>query len=100
MSTVIHGGTIIDASGQQQADVLIGDDGRIEAVAQNLSGDHHLDASGCIVSPGFVDLHSHLREPGQEVPKPLKPAPEVAPSAATPLWSPCPTPPQPPTALR
>jgi len=67
MSTVIHGGTIIDASGQQQADVLIGDDGRIEAVAQNLSGDHHLDASGCIVSPGFVDLHSHLREPGQEV---------------------------------
>jgi dihydroorotase len=31
-----------------------------------LDGDQNLDASGCIVAPGFVDLHVHLREPGRE----------------------------------
>jgi dihydroorotase len=35
-------------------------------VGKNLKGDIQLDASGCIVSSGFVDLHAHLREPGKE----------------------------------
>jgi len=46
--------------------VELGEDGRIAAVGTGLSGDVNLDASGCVVSPGFVDLHAHLREPGLE----------------------------------
>ena len=31
-----------------------------------VDGETVLDAAGCVVSPGFVDLHVHLREPGRE----------------------------------
>ena len=46
----------------EQADVLIGDDGKIIEVAENLeaSGAEILDASGKIVMPGLVDAHSHI----------------------------------------
>jgi dihydroorotase len=63
--TVIRGGTVLDQHGQRTADVAVAD-GRITEVGANLTGDDVLDASGCIVSPGFVDLHVHLREPGRE----------------------------------
>jgi len=66
MTLVIRGGTIIDSEGEKKADVAIGDDGLITEVSANLKGEEELDASGCIVTSGFVDLHSHLREPGQE----------------------------------
>jgi dihydroorotase len=66
MSIVIKGGRIIDATGERSGDVVIGDDGRIAAVGPDLSGDQVLDASGCVVAPGLVDLHTHLRQPGQE----------------------------------
>ncbi|MCU0272138.1 MAG: amidohydrolase family protein, partial [Acidimicrobiales bacterium] len=66
MSLVITGGLVVDQHGEREADVEIGDDGRIAAVGTNLRGDRTLDARGCVVSPGFVDLHSHLREPGNE----------------------------------
>ena len=62
----IKGGTVIDADGSRRADVVIGDDGRILAVEAGLDGDRSLDASGCVVAPGFVDLHVHLRQPGHE----------------------------------
>ena len=62
----IKGGRVIDSTGDRVADVVIGDDGTIAAVGPDLSGDRTLDAGGCVVSPGFVDLHSHLRQPGQE----------------------------------
>jgi dihydroorotase len=41
----------------------------ISGVGANLSGDgaEIFDASGMIVAPGFIDLHCHLREPGQEL---------------------------------
>ncbi len=49
-------------------DILIAD-GRIKAVGESLSADGarvvHLPAS-CVVTPGFIDMHVHLREPGQE----------------------------------
>jgi dihydroorotase len=64
-SVVIKGGRVVDATGERDADVVIVD-GRIAAVGADLSGDRTLDASGCLVGPGFVDLHSHLREPGKE----------------------------------
>lgn len=66
MSLVIRGGRVIDQKGERKIDVEIGDDGRIAAVGTGLSAEADLDASGCIVSPGFVDLHAHLRQPGQE----------------------------------
>ena len=66
MSLVLRGGTVVDSQGERVLDVAIGDDGRISSVGNDLSGDINLAASGCVVAPGFVDLHVHLREPGQE----------------------------------
>ncbi len=62
---VIRGGTVLDQAGQRGVDVAI-EDGRITDVGPQLDGDRTLDAAGCIVAPGFVDLHVHLREPGRE----------------------------------
>jgi dihydroorotase len=64
-STVLKGGDLIDAAGRRRADVLI-DEGRIVAIGDALTGDAVIDCGGCIVSPGLVDLHTHLREPGKE----------------------------------
>ncbi|CAB4742915.1 MAG: amidohydrolase family protein [Actinobacteria bacterium] len=63
--TVIKGGRIIDASGEHSADVVISE-GHIVAVGPNLDAKRVIDAAGCIVSPGLVDLHAHLRQPGKE----------------------------------
>jgi dihydroorotase len=67
----LRGGTVLDEQGERLADVLIR--GRhVVAVglgleAQVSQGANELDASGCVVAPGLVDLHTHLREPGAEV---------------------------------
>ena len=68
MNLLIQGGTVIDAGGSRRADVVV-KDGLIAEVGENLSapsGATVLEADGCMVSPGFVDLHTHLREPGGE----------------------------------
>jgi dihydroorotase len=62
---VIRGGRIVDPTGERVADVLIRG-GRVVEVGVGLAGDETLDAGGCVVTPGFVDLHVHLREPGME----------------------------------
>ena len=65
---VIHGGTVLDQHGRRDADVAI-EDGVVVAVgsvAEVGDADDIVEAHGCIVSPGFVDLHVHLREPGRE----------------------------------
>ena len=62
----ITGGTVVDASGTRLADVVIGDEGRIAAVGPDLTATETIDATGCIVAPGLVDIHTHLREPGHE----------------------------------
>ena len=64
-SVVIKGGTILNQNGELRADVRIENEIVIE-VGANLKGDVELDASGCIVTSAFVDLHAHLREPGKE----------------------------------
>jgi dihydroorotase len=64
-SIVIKGGTVINRNSQEIVDVKIEND-FVTEVGKNLKGDIQLDASGCIVSSGFVDLHAHLREPGKE----------------------------------
>jgi dihydroorotase len=65
VTLVIRGGEVVDATGRRRADVVI-DDGRVVAVGADLTGDEVLDAGGCIVAPGLVDLHTHLRQPGRE----------------------------------
>jgi dihydroorotase len=62
----LKGGDVVDETGRRRADVLVGDDGVIAAVGENLDGDRTLDCGGCVVSPGLVDLHTHLRQPGRE----------------------------------
>ena len=63
---IIAGGSVLRADGMSVADVRI-EGGRIVEVGASLTGDGpRVDASGCWVGPGLVDLHTHLREPGQE----------------------------------
>lgn len=62
---VVRGGTLVDETGERRGDVLVRD-GRIVAVEEVIeapSGATVLDAGGCVVTPGLVDLHAHLREP-------------------------------------
>src|SRR5690242_12622187 len=71
MKLLIANGYVIDPAQQVNAgrDLLI-EDGRVlnlvnrgEAAPEDV---HVIDATGLIVAPGFIDLHTHLREPGQE----------------------------------
>ncbi|MGA7756126.1 MAG: dihydroorotase [Candidatus Sulfotelmatobacter sp.] len=69
-SLLIKGGHLIDPAAKINApmDVLLRD-GRVAEVAlpNKIRGgaDEKIDARGLIVAPGFIDLHVHLREPGQ-----------------------------------
>ena len=71
MKVLLKGGRVIDPSQQldRMADLLI-DDGLVESIGQpGSAADENaevFDATGLIVSPGFIDLHVHLREPGEE----------------------------------
>lgn len=69
MGLLIKNGRVIDPSQalDRQADLLIVD-GHISAIEPGLGAGNHevLDASDRIVCPGFIDVHVHLREPGQE----------------------------------
>ncbi len=66
---VIRGGRVIDPGClDATADVVLLD-GKIAAVGPRVTappGAREIDARGKVVAPGFVDLHVHLREPGQE----------------------------------
>ena len=66
---LIRGGRVIDpgAGFDGQADVLVRE-GVVAAIGEGLSGEgvRVVEARGCIVAPGFIDLHAHLREPGFE----------------------------------
>jgi dihydroorotase len=67
---LLRGGRVIDPSRQTDgvADLLIAD-GRIAAVGHNIpapEGASVHEVKGRVVAPGLIDLHVHLREPGQE----------------------------------
>ena len=66
---LIHGGRVIDPAGgfDQTADLLISD-GVVAAIGgpahdERVDGVERLDAEGCIVAPGLIDVHVHFREP-------------------------------------
>lgn len=62
--TVIRGGRVIDPESRSEADVdVLITDGRVTRLGRELTapeGARELDARGCVVGPGFVDLHSHV----------------------------------------
>jgi dihydropyrimidinase len=64
MSTLIQNGTVVNADGQQRADVLIEGE-TIVQVRPDISPDGHtvVDATGLLVMPGGVDVHTHLDMP-------------------------------------
>ena len=67
---VLRGGRVLDPSRDidEKADVLI-IDGRIESAKGKIGSKDDaevIDCKGLIVSPGFIDVHCHLREPGRE----------------------------------
>ena len=69
-SLLIRGGHVIDPLAKADAlmDVLLRDGQVAEVAAPNKirgGADEKFDARGLIVAPGFIDLHAHLREPGQ-----------------------------------
>jgi dihydroorotase len=67
---LIRNGRVLDPSSKTDAilDVLLDGD-RISRIGRDLSEPEAeiLDAKGLLVAPGFIDLHCHLREPGQEL---------------------------------
>src|SRR5262249_32873989 len=69
MKLLIKSGRVIDpAQGRDEiVDVLVAD-GSIASIGAGLSGAaaEVVDANGLVVCPGFIDLHVHLREPGEE----------------------------------
>lgn len=69
MKLLLKGGRIINPGKafDKISDVLI-EDGKIIEIGESLSaaGAEIFDASGLVVAPGLIDLHIHLREPGQE----------------------------------
>ncbi len=71
MKLLIKGGHLIDPAENQNSgkNVLI-ENGKVAAwLGQNKTAPEDaevFDATGLIVAPGFIDLHTHLREPGQE----------------------------------
>lgn len=65
---LVRGGRVLDERGERVADVLVRD-GLVVEVSPGLdapAGATVLDAEGCVVAPGLVDLQVHLREPGRE----------------------------------
>jgi dihydroorotase len=67
---LLRGGRVVDPSQKLDAvcDVLL-DDGRVAALGEGFdaSGDTRvLDCAGLVVTPGLIDVHVHLREPGGE----------------------------------
>jgi len=67
-TVIIRGGTVLTPDGERRLDVAI-EASAVAALAETIDipkGATVLDAGGCLVGPGLVDLHTHLRQPGRE----------------------------------
>ena len=60
---VIKNGLVILETGEVITDVAV-QGGKIVAIGQDLSGERVIDATGLVVSPGMVDAHVHITDPG------------------------------------
>lgn len=59
----IRNGDVLTSDGWARVDLKI-EDSRVSALGEVADTPVEIDATGCLVGPGFVDLHTHLREPG------------------------------------
>lgn len=68
MSILIKNGQLLTNNGEQKSTDIFIDDGHIIEIKECITrvADQTIDATGLIISPGFIDLHVHLREPGGE----------------------------------
>ena len=67
--TLIRGGRVIDpANGVDMVCDLLIEGGKVAAIGENLPSENAnvIEAAGKVVAPGFIDMHCHLRDPGQE----------------------------------
>ena len=68
MTLLVKGGRVINPALNQDevCDILI-ENGKIKAMGNDIDskGADVFDASGCVVAPGLIDMHVHLRQPGQ-----------------------------------
>ncbi len=63
---VIRGGTVVSATGRQQADIAI-DGGRFVEIGTALpAAQYEIEAADMLVFPGLIDVHLHFNEPGRE----------------------------------
>ncbi len=69
MLLLIKNGMVVNPGDktQTESDVLV-ENGKVKQIAPGLSvkAERVIDAAGCCVMPGFIDMHVHLRDPGQE----------------------------------
>ena len=65
MSVAYVNGSVVTPKGVVDANVVV-DHGVVATVGTPSAADEIVDIAGCVVMPGFVDLHTHLREPGKE----------------------------------
>jgi dihydroorotase len=65
---VLRGGSVVTPEGVRPLEVAVGE-GRVVGLATSIDpppGARVLDTRGCLIGPGLVDLHTHLRQPGRE----------------------------------
>lgn len=67
MRLALRGGRLLDGAGDRGVHDLYVRDGVIEGLDLGGEVDLDVDAAGRVVTPAFLDLHAHLRDPGQEV---------------------------------
>jgi len=96
MKTLLHNGRIIDpANGRDEIGDLLLVNGRIADAAQGTDSATLIDCTGKVIAPGFIDLHVHLREPGQSAKETIRTATRAAAAGgftsvvAMPNTSPC-----------
>jgi len=67
--TRIVGGEVLDANGRRKTDLVVNDETGliVDTAGEQVLADLELDATGCLVLPGLVDIHAHLRQPGSEL---------------------------------
>ena len=69
MTILIKNGRLVDPSQgiDKVCDVFV-EEGKVSKIGKDLKekAKIEIDATGKIVAPGFIDMHTHLREPGQE----------------------------------
>jgi imidazolonepropionase-like amidohydrolase len=91
---LLSGRRVVDETGDRPADVRVVD-GLVAEVGPGLAaaaGALVLDAEGCVVAPGLVDIQVHFREPGREEDETIETAPAPPRSAVARRWCACPTP--------